>query len=170
MADQLRKLRASDKANLLAWRNAPFVRQNVFHQSLITPEEHDKWLSSVLDSDDCCYFVFEADGVDCGVVGLSSIKPVHGRCEWGFYTAPTAPKGTATRMLSLALAQAFGPLGLRKVWAEVLGYNAASLRLHEKLGFVREGCLRQHHFINGTFHDVILLAKFSDDAGKTDLS
>jgi ribosomal-protein-alanine N-acetyltransferase len=58
--------------------------------------------------------------------------------------------------LRLALAHAFGPLGLRRVEADVDPRNAASCRLLERLGFRREGLLRERWRVNGETCDSAL--------------
>jgi RimJ/RimL family protein N-acetyltransferase len=47
-------------------------------------------------------------------------------------------RGLGTRFSTLVLHLAFGPLGLARVFASVIPKNAGSLRLFEKLGFVRD--------------------------------
>lgn len=47
-------------------------------------------------------------------------------------------KGLGTRFSALALALAFGPLGLRRIFASVIPANRGSLRMFEKLGFRRD--------------------------------
>ena len=164
MTGRLRPMRADDATMILSWRNALHVRANVFHPEVISADQHAEWMATTLKSDDRAYFVFEAENVPRALVGLTRIDRLHRRCDWGFYTAPDAPRGTATRMLELAAEHAFGELNLRKISAEVLGHNVASLRLHEKLGFQREGVRSRHHLVDGVFQDVVLFAKFAEDA------
>ena len=52
--------------------------------------------------------------------------------------APDAERGTGSRMGRQALVWAFEHLGARQVVGRVLTHNAASLKMHEKLGFVRQ--------------------------------
>jgi RimJ/RimL family protein N-acetyltransferase len=51
--------------------------------------------------------------------------------------------------------RAFGDLGLRKLWCEVLASNAAVLRLHQRFGFQQEAVFRAHVFKGGVPQDVI---------------
>jgi RimJ/RimL family protein N-acetyltransferase len=39
----------------------------------------------------------------------------------------------------------------------VYGYNTASVKLHEKLGFVEEGRRRRRQFFAGGYHDLVLM-------------
>ena len=159
MGDLLRPVTAADSAEMLRWRNDAHVRRHVFEQDVIPKDVHSRWLDGILIDDTRAYFVFEQNGVACGIVGLTEIDRIAGSANWGFYTAPNAPKGSGTAMLRLALNHAFGPMGLRRINAEVLGFNTASLHLHDKLGFVRTGLRQRHQLGDGTFHDVVLFAK-----------
>ena len=58
-----------------------------------------------------------------------------GRAHWG--------RGYMGEALEALLDYAFGPMGLRRLEADVDPRNAASLRLVERLGFKREGYLRE---------------------------
>jgi RimJ/RimL family protein N-acetyltransferase len=58
---------------------------------------------------------------------------------------------TALRIL---LDYAFTVQVMEKVCAEVYGFNMRSQRLMERVGFQREGILRQHEFHNGTRQDM----------------
>lgn len=44
----------------------------------------------------------------------------------------------------------------QKCEAHVYDYNAASISLHRKLGFVEEGRQRRHLFLAGEYHDQLL--------------
>lgn len=73
----------------------------------------------------------------------------HGYClddaAWGH--------GYATEAAGAVLDWAFGALDLNRVQAEVDTRNPASARVLEKLGFVREGTLRENCIVNGEVSD-----------------
>jgi ribosomal-protein-alanine N-acetyltransferase len=58
---------------------------------------------------------------------------------------------------------AFGALNLHRLEAACIPTNAASMRLLEKCGFVREGLARQYLCINGQWQDHVLYARLRDD-------
>lgn len=158
MTESLRPLEMSDAERILDWRNAPQVRNQSFTRSIIGMEDHLNWLRRTLDDDTCAYFVYEASYVPLGVVGLTGIDHDASQCYWSFYASPDAPRGTGTRMLTMALEHAFGRLGLRKVHSEVLAGNDASIRLHEKLGFQLAWRGRTEKVTDG-MPDVLLFTK-----------
>ena len=68
-----------------------------------------------------------------------------GEASWGH--------GYATEAARAVLQWAFDTLDLNRVQAETDTRNAASARVLEKLGFVREGTLREDCVVNGDVSD-----------------
>ncbi len=71
---------------------------------------------------------------------------VLGRAHWG--------RGLMKEALAALLGRAFGAMGVRRVEAEVDPRNAASTGLLRRLGFTREGLLRQRWVSQGEAKDV----------------
>ena len=66
-------------------------------------------------------------------------------------------RGIGKRLLHQTLKQAFAN-GFIRVELNVRADNLRAIRLYEKLGFVREGLLRDAVFVDGEFHDAIAMA------------
>ncbi len=79
------------------------------------------------------------------------------RTKWG--------KGYGTELAAMMSEFGFRTLGLHKLRAEVVDANAGSLRILEKNGFVREGRLRDHYFIEDCYYDAILLGRITPIPG-----
>jgi UDP-4-amino-4,6-dideoxy-N-acetyl-beta-L-altrosamine N-acetyltransferase len=152
--DRLRPLADADLAEVLEWRNAPSVRAMMYTRHAISPTEHLAWFARLQQDPTRRAWVFEANGVPTGIVNFTRIDQAAAHAHWGFYVRPDAPRGSGTRLGRLALAQAFGPLALRKLYGEVLAWNPASLAFHLKLGFTQENVLRAHHRDGEQLHDV----------------
>ena len=75
-----------------------------------------------------------------------------------------AGKGIMTQAVPLALNQAFGPLGFRRIEAGCIPRNIASIKVLEQNGFIREGFARQYLCIAGVWEDHFLYAKLKSDA------
>ena len=151
----LRPLEESDLELILTWRNAPTVRQAMFTQHEISWEEHQVWLRRVQEDDARQWFLFvDYENIPSAVVGFVAIEQVHKFAFWGFYTDPDAKPGTGVRMSLEALDKAFCELGLRKLNAEVLASNRRSLEMHKRVGFIEEGCFRDHFFDGESYVDV----------------
>jgi RimJ/RimL family protein N-acetyltransferase len=70
-----------------------------------------------------------------------------GRAHWG--------KGYMREALSALLEYAFRTLGLHRIEADVDPRNEASIRLLERLGFQKEGYLRERWLVDGATHDTL---------------
>lgn len=152
MASQLRPMKIDDLELIRAWRNHDNVRKFMFSQRVINSDAHQKWFKKANNDSLHKLFIFE-DHAD--PIGFTQLKTKDNRLyEWGFYTSPDAEKGSGTRMLKLVIQQAFHELRATKLYGEVLGFNRASIKLHEKLGFTQEGVLREHVFLNQAYQDV----------------
>ncbi|KAB5549818.1 acyl-CoA N-acyltransferase [Coniochaeta sp. 2T2.1] len=67
--------------------------------------------------------------------------------------------GYGTEAIKWALDWAFKQAGVHTVSAEAFGYNAPAMRVCEKAGFVREGRLRERHFWDGRWWDIVLFSR-----------
>lgn len=80
------------------------------------------------------------------ILGACDLRlPLPGVGEVGYLLAPAARgRGVMSRGLRLVVAWGFAELGLARVQAFASPENAPSVRLLERLGFVREGVLRSY--------------------------
>lgn len=91
-----------------------------------------------------------------GAVVLHSFDWHSLRAEVGFWVVPEARRaGTVSRALALALDWLFDELGLERVEMTTTSDNDAVAALARKLGFVREGVLRQRDLERGRRVDVV---------------
>lgn len=67
-------------------------------------------------------------------------------------------KGYMTETLTTIINFAFNELGLHRLEADIDTENQASLRLVEKLGFIREGLFRDRWRVYGEWQDSVMLA------------
>nr|WP_255508280.1 GNAT family protein [Exiguobacterium sp. Helios] len=90
----------------------------------------------------------------CGFLNRSSR---HQRAELGFELSPGHwGKGLAQEAVRAVLAHGFNEWDLNRIEALVLPDNTASQRLLERLGFQREGLLRQYEKTRGQFDDLYM--------------
>lgn len=64
-------------------------------------------------------------------------------------------KGYGSEAVKIMLNYYFNELRYNKVNVYIYDYNEPSIKFHEKLGFKKEGRLRQMAYSNGTYHDTI---------------
>ncbi|MGP4051455.1 GNAT family N-acetyltransferase [Streptomyces sp. 2A115] len=95
-----------------------------------------------------------SDGVFIGWCTLNSWNPDFRSASLGYcYDDAAWGQGYATEAARALLGWAFDTLDLNRVQAEADTRNVASARVLEKLGFVREGTLREDCVVNGDVSD-----------------
>ncbi|MCW2992135.1 MAG: GCN5-related N-acetyltransferase [Solirubrobacterales bacterium] len=106
-----------------------------------------------------------ADDALAGVFVLSQIfRKGFQNAYLGYYgSAGHAGQGYMREGLELVLAQAFGPLGLHRVEANIQPGNEASLALARRAGFQREGFSPRYLKIGGRWRDHERFAILADD-------
>jgi ribosomal-protein-alanine N-acetyltransferase len=72
-------------------------------------------------------------------------------------------RGYATEAVRAVLGYGFEELGLHRVYATCRPANVASSRVMEKVGMQREGHLRRHRWMKGTWQDSLLYAILEDE-------
>lgn len=161
---RLRDVREEDSDQLWRWRNSERIRAVMASDRPISREEHERWFAALLAREKRHFYVFEKMGKPLGVMQYTNVNRENGICYWGFYLGERhLPRGTGTYLAYLGLSKAFETEGFRKVCAEVLAGNAPSYRLHKKMGFHMEGCLKKQVKRGHGYADVWLLAIFREE-------
>jgi ribosomal-protein-alanine N-acetyltransferase len=94
------------------------------------------------------------DGAFIGWCSLNRWNPDYRSAALGYcYTDAAWGQGYATEAARALLRWAFDTLDLNRLQAEADTRNMASARVLEKLGFVREGTLREDCIVNGEVSD-----------------
>ncbi|MDQ3205057.1 MAG: GNAT family N-acetyltransferase [Pseudomonadota bacterium] len=120
-------------------------------------------------SADCmlCWAITEGIGEAAPLIGavtLASIQRDQGRAEIGYaLRASHWGRGHAREAVELVLGHAFDGLGLRRVEADIDPRNLGSCRLVERLGFVREGLLRERWQVAGELCDSAIYGLLASD-------
>lgn len=160
---RLRSIQDCELELMRSWRNAPTVRANMYTRHEISAAEHLAWWERTSQRQDQRYFMYENEGTPLGIVAFTAIDLVNSNSSWAFYASPEAPRGTGARMEFLALDYAFSTLCLHKLHCEVLAFNTAVVRLHQKFGFLIEGTLRQHHKMDDGYVDIIRMGLLAEE-------
>jgi RimJ/RimL family protein N-acetyltransferase len=93
-----------------------------------------------------------------GTCTLTHCSTTHQRAEIGFALRQTHwGQGLGTEAVGAAIDFAFETLNLHRVEADADPRNERCLRLLERFGFQREGCLRERYYLHGERQDAIVL-------------
>lgn len=88
--------------------------------------------------------------------GVLEVGVILARAAWG--------RGFAADALEAVVAHGFEALGAHRIFADVDPDNAASLRLFERTGFVREGLHRHTWRTHLGLRDSVILARFPKES------
>jgi RimJ/RimL family protein N-acetyltransferase len=104
--------------------------------------------------------VIVADGRAVGDVNLFQIdtRNRHALVGLSLWRSEDRDHGYGSDGLRAMLGWGFGHLNLHRIELAVDAGNERAIHVYEKLGFVREGRRRQHHFDGGTYHDELTMA------------
>jgi RimJ/RimL family protein N-acetyltransferase len=95
---------------------------------------------------------------------LHRIEPHERRASVGYWLAPAhRGRGIATRATRLMVRWAFSELGLARIELTCGLDNAASQRVAERVGFVREGLLRSHTTFKQSRRDTLVFSLLSGE-------
>ncbi len=103
------------------------------------------------------------DGDLVGLCGFVLNRELEEGEAWYLLRPELWGHGLITEAVKALVDIGFGDLRLHRIWASCLPANPASARVLEKLGFRREGLLRQNLQIRGTWQDSYLYAVLSSD-------
>lgn len=67
-------------------------------------------------------------------------------------------KGVGRQVTNLILDYGFNALGLNRIYLSLISENLPAFNLYLKMGFKKEGCLRQAIFKHGVYYDSILMS------------
>jgi RimJ/RimL family protein N-acetyltransferase len=166
---QLRMLRAGDVPQLYAQFCDPKVMRYWSRPPLMRIEEAQTLFEELergVGSGEFAQWAIarRSDDLMIGSCALFAHQQVHRRAAIGYALASAHwGHGYAHEALRLALDHAFGMLELHRVEADVDPRNVASTRLLEKLGFVREGVLRERWHVSGEIQDSAIYALLARD-------
>lgn len=109
----------------------------------------------------------ETESETGGLIGTCCLFDVDAQCrrtEIGYGLARQYwGRGYAHEAIKALVQHAFNDLNLRRLEADVHPDNLPSLRLLERLGFVREGYLRERWEIEGEVSDSVILGLLQSD-------
>ena len=162
------RLRAPEKDDLprfVAWLNDPEVRENLVMYLPISMAQEEKWFEEILkrpgEEQPLVIEIQEKDDwVPVGNMGMFNHNKIAHSAELGIMIGNKAywNKGYGTRSIRLMLKHCFETLNLNRVHLIVYETNPRGIRCYEKVGFVHEGKMREAHYKNGTYIDVLMMS------------
>lgn len=168
---RLRAVEQEDCEMLRALTNDPEYEKMIVGWSFpVSSHDQKIWFDNCKNDLHRLRFIIETeqDGA-VGMIGLRDIDWKNGVASGlGMRIArkEIRTRGLATDAWMTLMRYAFEELRLNRINGSALAYNAASLRVCQKVGFVVEGTQRQAVYKNGTFHDLVFMGCLRSDYEK----
>lgn len=139
------------------------------HNSAFTREQIERYVANFAEDDSRVGWVIaDSDSDNLEALGEVIILDIDtdNRSAWiriAMYGMDKVNRGYGTEAMQLAVAHGFTELKLHRIALEVYAFNPRAIRVYEKVGFQREGILRDALFWDGEYVDAISMAILEDD-------
>jgi RimJ/RimL family protein N-acetyltransferase len=164
---ELRALVRADAARVVAILNEPEVRRTLRPMPVFSVGAEEAFIESLPDAPHDLVLAVAArgDGRLVGVIGLHHLDDPARKAELGIFIGPPAEwgRGFAGEAIALLVRHGFDALGLNRIWLHVHADHAGAIRLYERLGFRREGLLRQSGRRGEGYVDVVVMGLLREE-------
>jgi len=121
----------------------------------------EKEFDKHVEERDKAEFVIEVDGVVIGEIDLQSHhmnrRAGVAHMGIGIYDPENVGKGYGRDAIMTLLDWSFRILNLRRVALETLASNERAIRAYRACGFIEEGRLREHEYVDGHYVDIVAM-------------
>jgi len=163
---RLRPVQESDLPHFQRWLQDPEVTRWLagFGEPPTLEDEYEWYERRRADEGSVLWAIDTLDGRLVGNIELR-LAPAAERAELGIsiHDKTQWNQGFGTDAVRLVLEYAFEELDLNRVELTTDEENVRGLRCYEKVGFVREGLLRQHRLLDGRFGNTIMMSVLRDE-------
>jgi RimJ/RimL family protein N-acetyltransferase len=153
----LRALESADLPQARDWRNNTSFRRNFREHRELNLLTQQKWFERVSNSANDYMFgvVRLEDNLLIGIAGLVYVSWIIRSADISMYIGHEElyidDHGYAEETARLLSHYAFDNLNLHKVWTELYEYDEKKITLFTKLGFERDGTLRDNCYEDGRY-------------------
>jgi RimJ/RimL family protein N-acetyltransferase len=169
---RLRALKRDDLPLFVEWLNDPEVIQGLMHFLPFSAEDEEDWYDDMrkkpLEERPLVIEIPIEDGWEpIGNCGLFNINWRIRTAEFGIVIGAKQHwnKGFGTEALQAIIKHGFETLNLNRIALQVYENNPRAIRSYEKAGLVHEGRLRQGHYQDGEYVDVLLMSILRSEWG-----
>lgn len=159
---QLKQITPDDAPALLVLRSNQEVMKYIDRSLAASTDDVLQLIQAITDAlqknNGVTWGIFLKEGSPLmGTIGFWQIQKEHDRAEIGYLLHPSLQgKGLMQEAMKAVLQYGFQTMNLHSVEANVNPANAASIKILERNGFVREAYFRENYFYNGKFLDSMI--------------
>lgn len=165
----LRDLSSEDSDLVYGWANDPEIHRFLLGGFPRTHKEVGQFVASQVGGTDPlnrALAVARQDGqTSIGIVGCFNIDWQSRNAELGAIIGHRdhLGKGYGTEAVELLCSFAFNQLGLHRLFLRVFDFNERAIQSYRKCGFVEEGRLRETHYRDGNYVDIIIMSILEEE-------
>lgn len=165
----LRPLDRGDAPAFVTWMNDPDLSRFLLTCRPMTLRAEEEYIDSLAQGERISLGIVLRDGDR--LIGGAGLHDIDSRCRkatFGILIGPPEErgKGYGTEATRLVVGYAFETLNMNKVCLHVYEYNPRGVRTYEKVGFRREGVLRQETYRDGRYWDTIVMGILREERKK----
>ena len=159
----LRPMRPEEVKLIHAWVNNPDILP-YWDGRIKTLDEVRADYTSAYFTDDDPYagrcFAIEKENIPIGMICYNRIDRDNRNVEFDMLIGDKQywSQGLGSDALTIFIRYLFTNFSLNRIWLGTHSYNQRALRAYEKVGFKREGVLREDAYMDGKFIDTVVLS------------
>jgi RimJ/RimL family protein N-acetyltransferase len=148
----------------IKWINDPEITQYLVMFRPMTKEMEEAWYENLpkRENDFLFAIVISKENEKEILIGNCGIHQVNWKDRFGVCGIMIGEKeywgqGYGNEAMELLMNYGFKTLNLNRLELMVYDFNQRAIKCYEKLRFTREGLKRQAVFINGNYHDILIM-------------
>jgi len=143
------------------WANKEELRNLTGTLYPISEYEHEEWIKKMATATDKKLFLVcnKESGIPIGTIGLKNFNYTIRKVDLFISIGDDnfLSGGYGADAVKTLVDYCFGHLNLHKIALRVYESNERAIKCYEKVGFKREGILKDEHFSGGRYEDVIVM-------------
>jgi diamine N-acetyltransferase len=162
---RLRAVERVDLPTFVKWINDQEVTQFLELNPPMSLEDEEKWFVNLQKSEDKVFSIDTKEGKLIGNVGLMRLNWKDRSVLIGIMIGEKEfwNQGYGTDAIETLLRYLFDELALNRVYLIADERNARALHCYEKLGFKKEGVLRQNRYKDGVYTNDVMMSLLKDE-------
>lgn len=166
----LRALNKIDKDKILEWVNDAEIRELTGGIYPVSETEHEKWFENrVLDSVNKIFAIQPTDSSNIiGIIGMKNVDFINRNAELYIYIGDKQywGNGYGSESVGKLVEFYFNELNMHRIYLQVFEYNERAIASYRKIGFEKEGMMRESLYKNGKYHNKILMSIIKNKFGR----
>ena len=167
---RLRAMRIDDLPVFVGWLNDPEVIRNLTVYAPLSIEQEQQWFQKILAQpiDEQPLAIEIRSGEQwklAGNIGFMNFNRHAHSAEVGIVIGEKGfwNKGFGTEAMRLMVDFGFSTMNLNRIHLHVYETNPRGIHCYEKVGFQHEGRLRQAHYLEGQYIDILAMSILKND-------